>query len=71
MTQTVQIDADLRPLTAHDRCDRCGSQAYIEIGTKPTPLLFCGHHYRQHRDVIQSLGIEVTADDLAKIEAEE
>ena len=38
------------PLTAHDRCDRCGAQAYVRA-TLPggTELLFCGHHGNAHR----------------------
>ena len=38
------------PLTAQDRCDRCGAQAYVRA-TLPngTALLFCGHHGNAHR----------------------
>ena len=41
---------DTAPLTAHDRCDRCGAQAYVRA-TLPggTELLFCGHHGNEHR----------------------
>ena len=41
---------DTAPLTAHDRCDRCGAQAYVRA-TLPagTELLFCGHHGNAHR----------------------
>lgn len=43
------------PLTAHDRCDRCGAQAYYRVHRPPTEehpkrkgaLEFCGHHYRK------------------------
>ena len=37
-------------LTAADRCDRCGAQAYVRA-TLPagTELLFCGHHGNEHR----------------------
>jgi hypothetical protein len=43
-------DTDSTPLTAHDRCDRCGAQAYVRA-TLPggTELLFCGHHGNAHR----------------------
>lgn len=34
-------------LTAHDRCDRCGSQAYVKIVGSTGELLFCGHHYNK------------------------
>jgi hypothetical protein len=38
-------------LTSFDRCDACGSRAYVQVGvaTKDSDeqlhLLFCGHHY--------------------------
>ena len=35
-------------LTAHDRCDRCGAQAYVRVGLEAGELLFCGHHSRAY-----------------------
>lgn len=37
-----------RELTALDRCDRCGAQAYVRavLQTSGGELLFCGHHAR-------------------------
>ena len=32
-------------LTALDRCDRCGAQAYVKIAGSTGELLFCSHHY--------------------------
>lgn len=34
------------PLTAHDRCDGCGSQAYVRVHLLDTELLFCMHHWQ-------------------------
>lgn len=34
-------------LTANDRCDRCGAQAYVKIAGSTGELLFCGHHYNK------------------------
>jgi hypothetical protein len=34
-------------LTAFDRCDRCGSQAYVKILGHTGELLFCSHHYNK------------------------
>jgi hypothetical protein len=34
-------------LTALDRCDRCGSQAYVQIVGATGDLLFCAHHYNK------------------------
>lgn len=37
------------PLTASDRCDRCGAQAYVQVVlASGGELLFCGHHAREH-----------------------
>jgi hypothetical protein len=35
-------------LTAADRCDRCGAQAYVRVVLTKSELLFCAHHGRQH-----------------------
>ena len=35
-------------LTAADRCDRCGAQAYVRVVLSKSDLLFCAHHGRQH-----------------------
>ena len=43
----------MREFLAIDRCDRCGAQAK-HAAVKPgfTELLFCNHHYREHRDAL-------------------
>ena len=36
-------------LTAADRCDRCGAQAYVRARLNTGgELLFCAHHGREH-----------------------
>ncbi|WP_026550802.1 hypothetical protein [Arthrobacter sp. Br18] len=37
-----------REITALDRCDRCGAQAYVRavLQSSGGELLFCGHHAR-------------------------
>ncbi len=35
-------------MTAADRCDRCGAQAYVRVVLPGGELLFCGHHARAH-----------------------
>ena len=32
-------------LGGEDRCDRCGSQAYVEVILDHGKLLFCAHHF--------------------------
>lgn len=37
------------PLTALDRCDRCGAQAYVRFTMQgDLELLMCAHHNREH-----------------------
>ena len=39
------------PLTAQDRCDRCGAQAYVRaVMANGFELLFCGHHAKKYQD---------------------
>lgn len=35
-------------LTATDRCDRCGAQAFIRATLAGGELLFCAHHGRKY-----------------------
>lgn len=44
------------PLTAADRCDRCGAQAYIRATmTSGGELLFCAHHGRAHENKLREV----------------
>jgi hypothetical protein len=47
-------------LTALDRCDRCGAQAYVRV-TLATggDLLFCAHHFRAHEGKLRGTGARV------------
>jgi hypothetical protein len=47
------------PLTALDRCDRCGAQAYVRVTLEAGgELFFCGHHARKHADALQPVASE-------------
>ena len=47
-------------LTAADRCDRCGAQAYVRARlTTGGELLFCAHHGREHLPKLQHLTAEI------------
>jgi len=39
-------------LTAADRCDRCGVQAYVRATLLHGDLHFCAHHWRTAKDAI-------------------
>ena len=47
------------PLTAADRCDRCGAQAYVRVVLPTGELLFCGHHARAHAAAFSDLAVHV------------
>ena len=47
-------------LTAEDRCDRCGAQAYLRVQLQSGgELLFCAHHAREHGDTLQAVAATV------------
>lgn len=48
------------PLTAVDRCDRCGAQAYLRVSLQVGgELLFCAHHAREHGDKLREIAAHV------------
>ena len=48
------------PLTAVDRCDRCGAQAYLRVSLQGGgELLFCAHHAREHGDKLREIAATV------------
>jgi hypothetical protein len=38
-------ETEVKLLNGSDRCDGCGSQAYVWVKGVSGELLFCGHHY--------------------------
>jgi len=54
-------------LTAADRCDRCGAQAYLRVELAAgAELLFCAHHAREHGDKLREVGT-VVVDETHKL----
>ena len=47
------------PLTAADRCDRCGAQAYVRVVLPSGELLFCSHHARRHAAAFADVALHV------------
>ncbi len=45
-------------LTAADRCDRCGAQAYVRVVLASGDLLFCGHHAKAYEDKLRETAVE-------------
>ena len=56
MTQTLLAPSDL---TAMDRCDRCGAQAFFRAVLTTGELLFCAHHGRQYGDQLAAAAVRI------------
>ncbi|NLG20892.1 MAG: hypothetical protein GX555_05590 [Actinomycetales bacterium] len=57
-------------LTAADRCDRCGAQAYIRATLgEGLELLFCAHHGRKHIEKLRDLDVTIQ-DQTHRLHAE-
>src|ERR1700752_1828602 len=47
-------------LSAADRCDRCGAQAYLKVELlSGGELHFCAHHAREHGDALKAVAANV------------
>lgn len=57
---TTAVASRAAALTATDRCDRCGAQAYLRVELAAGgELLFCAHHAREHGDKIREVAAHV------------
>ena len=55
MTTTV-VDT----LTAADRCDRCGAQAYVRVTLAAGgELMFCAHHGKAHSERLRQVALRI------------
>lgn len=53
--------------TAHDRCDRCMAQAYVQAEKDGlTELLFCLHHIREFKTPLLAKGWTLRFDSAAE-----
>jgi hypothetical protein len=48
-----------RVLTASDRCDACGAQAFVVANFLTGFLMFCGHHYAKWQEKIDTTAFEI------------
>jgi hypothetical protein len=58
MTTTLSTSVEptvVYRLTAMDRCDSCGAQAYIAAEVNGSELLFCAHHGRKYEEKLRSI----------------
>lgn len=52
---TTEQSVATRPLSALDRCDSCGAQAYVRAGLSGSELLFCAHHAKKHEEKLRPI----------------
>ncbi|RPF28654.1 DUF7455 domain-containing protein [Georgenia muralis] len=56
-------------LTAQDRCDACGAQAYVRVELDAGELLFCAHHARRHSEALSGVA-KTIHDETERLHAE-
>ena len=50
--------APVRQLSALDRCDSCGAQAYVRVTVSTGALFFCAHHGAQFKEKLSETALE-------------
>ncbi len=55
--ESTEAVAELPALTAADRCDICGAQAFIRVVLSSGDLVFCGHHGTANKDKLKPIAI--------------
>ncbi|SHG72326.1 hypothetical protein SAMN05443575_2630 [Jatrophihabitans endophyticus] len=56
MTTTITAS----PLSAQDRCDRCGAQAYVRATMESGfDLLMCAHHFHENEDRLREIAVAI------------
>ena len=59
MTQTIETTpVAATELTAFDRCDSCGAQAYVRATLESGELHFCAHHATAYRESLMPTVID-------------
>lgn len=61
MSQTAPTTIEVEPrhqLTAEDRCDSCGAQAYVRVTMTSGELLFCAHHGAKFKEKLAPTAVE-------------
>ncbi len=60
MAATIVQNPNDVELTASDRCDYCGAQAFIHAKFLSGELLLCNHDYRKWKEKIDATAFEVS-----------
>jgi hypothetical protein len=62
----VEQQITVQTLTAADRCDVCGAQAYVRAILQTGDLVFCAHHGAANKEKIEPIAI-YWQDETSKI----
>jgi hypothetical protein len=55
---TATVTPPAPTLTAADRCDRCGAQAFVRVVLTSGDLLFCAHHAKAYEDKLRASAVD-------------
>ena len=55
--ETIEAMDDAFTLSALDRCDSCGAQAYVKATMSSGELLFCAHHGAKYKEKLASTAL--------------
>lgn len=61
------VPTAIHELTALDRCDRCGAQAFVMTRLNGRDLLWCAHHFKDHAAKLALAGALIVADDRKQV----
>jgi hypothetical protein len=57
---TEQVILESTPLNALDRCDRCGTQAYVRATLlNGGELMFCAHHGKEYAEKLAAIAVKI------------
>jgi len=59
MDTMIESEEASDTLNATDRCDYCGSQAYVWANGVSGDLLFCRHHFLKSEEKIRDWAFEI------------
>ena len=56
---TLTQEKSERILNLQDRCDSCGAQAFVLVKLISGELTFCGHHYANNQEKLNSQSYDI------------
>ena len=59
MMITEEAPIKERQLVKNDRCDSCGSEAFVLVKMINGQLMFCGHHYMKNQKALNHQSYEI------------